>query len=399
MLETINSIKNLKLLYFYNVYENTDTPGLKIVYDNEKVFSLDYSDEYFDDYILKVFEVYNNETQSNNIYIKEETTNTLLNLVEKIKNKEKIYTQNNQIIEFSRFHFQIKIIEEYIINTLKNILTSIFFENSEIKIESFNGYKNKFCLQYKMKNDDQEQENIMPIIVKHHEENKYQFETNIYKDFLIKINGVIEFSNHYVNITWKNSEESIIGRNVNNIDESKSVNLIKIKSNDEERYIYLNQNHKEKKKLDINYISNLEKLNITLPKNLRQITDNQYIGNHYENENNSDKFIEEDYQISTKNNLIKINLYKNIGYLRENNFKLITEKNKKQIILQLIKFENNPYIIKEITNLNSDIPKYSYEVYETNNIESLKDNLEIKNKIKINEYVETLEDIKKLILK
>lgn len=399
MLETINSIKNLKLLYFYNVYENTDTPGLKIVYDNEKVFSLDYSDEYFDDYILKVFEVYNNETQSNNIYVKEETSNTLLNLVEKIKNKEKIYTQNNQIIEFSKFHFQIKIIEEYIINTLKNILTSIFFENSEIKIESFNGYKNKFCLQYKIKNDDQEQENIMPIIVKHHEENKYQFETNIYKDFLIKINGKIEFTNHYVNITWKNSEESIIGRNVNNIDESKSVNLIKIKSNDEERYIYLNQNHKEKKKLDINYISNLEKLNITLPKNLRQITDNQYIGNHYENENNSDKFIEEDYQISTKNNLIKINFYKNIGYLRENNFKLITEKNKKQIILQLIKFENNPYIIKEITNLNSDIPKYSYEVYETNNIESFKDNLEIKNKIKINEYVETLEDIKKLILK
>ena len=70
----IYSIKNLDLIYIFatdSILNNETNKyiGAKVVYDNKKTLTFDYTDKYFEKYIKKILEVYNNEKDNRNIVL------------------------------------------------------------------------------------------------------------------------------------------------------------------------------------------------------------------------------------------------------------------------------------------------------------------------------------------
>ena len=70
----IFEIKNLNLIYVFttdNIIKNNFEKyiGIKVVYDDDKVFSLDYKSEYFESFIKRILSRYNKEKEKRNIIL------------------------------------------------------------------------------------------------------------------------------------------------------------------------------------------------------------------------------------------------------------------------------------------------------------------------------------------
>ena len=118
--DLLSSIKNLNLIQFYQVYENTDTIGLKVIYGNDKILNFDYRDDNFYEYVNYVINLYNIEKNDRFIYLNQFTKETMENI--NIPKPDNNFYQTLPIAELGRLHFRIKTIEEYIIDMSKNIL-------------------------------------------------------------------------------------------------------------------------------------------------------------------------------------------------------------------------------------------------------------------------------------
>ena len=103
----IAQIKDLRLIFFYNCEQtlNNSYLGLKIVYDNNKSLDLKYRDEYFNEFIAKVIDVYNKEKELGNVRFLDERTEqifTELNTIPSINQLEvKDFLQTNKMNIFN----------------------------------------------------------------------------------------------------------------------------------------------------------------------------------------------------------------------------------------------------------------------------------------------------------
>ncbi len=390
----LSSIKNLKLIQFYQVYENTNTLGLKIIYGNDEIFSADYRDEKFYEYVNYVINLYNIEKNNNFIYLNNFTGETIQNI--NIPKPDNDFYQTFPIVELGRLHFRIKIIEEYIINMSKNILSSIFLQDKNINITSFKGYKNNFMLLYEVIDEFSSVDNICLYYNIHRiDNNKYLIKTKQIENKLFNFEATLEFSKNSVNITWNGLNSNFIGRNINHFEEANNTNVIKFNNNGDENYIYL-----EQPLLDINdtthdhinsYLDNCNLGNIS---SLKSYVLNQYLSK--EEEFKDDKFDTKYYHITLKPSVVKIHYVEEVGYLKENNFRLITENKENEFTF--LKFSNNgrDYVLRQTEIQKDYLSKYNYCVYG-NPSNDLLNFTNFEDIQRINDNVESITDIKKLI--
>lgn len=392
--DILSSIKNLKLIQFYQVYENTDTLGLKIIYGNNDILKIDYRDENFYDYVNYIINLYNIEKNSHFIYLNNFTKETIENI--NIPKPDNNFYQTLPIVELGRLHFRIKVIEEYIINMSKNILSSIFLQDKTINITNFKGYKNNFMVEYEVIDEiGSIEKSFLCYNINRIDNNTYLIKTNQFDNKLFNFNATLEFRKDSINITWNGLNRKFIGRNINHFEKDNNTNVIKFNNNGDENYICL-----EQPLLDINdttytqinsYLDNCNLANIS---SLKSYVPNQYLSK--EEELKDDKFNTKYYHITMKPDVVKIHYIEEIGYLKDNNFRLVTENKENEFTF--LKFSNNgrDYVLKQTEILKDYLSKYSYFVYGnlSNDLLSFTNYENIQT---INENVESITDIKKLI--
>lgn len=392
--DLLSSIKNLKLIEFYQVYENTDTLGLKIIYDNNAILKFDYRHENFYEYVNYVINLYKIEKNDHYIYLNKFTQETIQNI--KISQISNTFYQSMPIVELGRLHFRIKTIEDYIINMIKNILSSIFFQNQPIKIISFNGYKNNFKLEYEVTNESNiKQISYLVFNIKRMDVNKYHLTTNQINQNLFPIDATIEFNKDFVSIIWNGCNSQFIGHSIYHFDEVNNTDVIKFNDNGNENYISLEKSLLNIDDMTYNSINSyLENCHLNNVCTLKSYVPNQYLSK--QEEVNDNKFNTKYYHITLKAHVVKINYIEEIGYLKENNFRLITQNKTDEFTFIKFNKNNKNYILKQREKQEEYLSQYTYSVCEKNS-----DNLLITNGLNdmqtINENVESIDDIKKLI--
>lgn len=392
--DTLSSIKNLKLIEFYQVYENTDTLGLKIIYDNNAVLKLDYRHSKFYEYVNYIINLYKVEKNDHYIYLNKFTKETIENI--NIPKPDQTFYQKMPIIELSRLHFKIKTIEDYIINMLKNILSSIFFKNQQIKIINFNGYKNNFKVEYTITNElNTNETSFLVFNIKHTDINKYHLTTKQINQNLFPIDATIEFHKDFVSIIWNGCNSQFIGHSIYRFDEVNNTDVIKFNDNGSENYISLDQTLLNIDDMTYNAINTyLENCHLNNVYSLKSYVPNQYLSK--QEEFNEDKFNTKYYHITLKPSVVKINYIEEIGYLKENNFRLITENKTNEFTFIKFNKDNKNYVLKQIEKQKEYLSQYAYSICENTS-----DSLLISNGLNdiqtIDETVESIEDIKKLI--
>ena len=225
--------------------------------------------------------------------------------------------------------------------------------------------------------------------------NKYLIKTNQLDNNSFSVEATLEFSKDSVNITWNGLNSKFIGRNINHFDEVNNTNVIKFNDNGNENYICL-----EQPLLDIadttykNINSYLDNCNLSNISFLKSYVPNQYLSK--EEEIKDDKFNTKYYHITLKPSVIKIHYIEEIGYLKENNFRLITENREREFTFLKFDNDNKNYILRQTEIQKDYLSKYNYHVYKNPNNDFLSfANFEDIQTIK--ENVTSITDIKKLI--
>lgn len=392
--DILSSIKNLKLIEFYQVYEDTDTLGLKIIYGNNFILKFDYRHDNFYEYVNYVINLYEIEKNNHYIFLNKFTEEIMKNI--KIPKLDNTFYQNMPIIELGRLHFRIKTIEDYIIDMTKNILSSIFLQNQTFNIISFNGYKNSFKVEYEVTNESNIKQTFYLLFnIKRMDINKYHLTTNKVNQDLFPIGATIEFNKDFISIIWNGYNSQFIGHSIYHFDEFNNTNVIKFNDNGSENYISLNQSL-----LDVddttynsinNYLENCHLNNISL---LKSYVPNQYLSK--QEKFNNDKFNAKYYHITLKPSVVKIHYIEEIGYLKENNFRLITQNKINEFTFVKFNKDNKNYVLKQTEIQKDYLSKYNYCIYEnpSNDLLSFNNYEEIQT---INENIESIDDIKKLV--
>ena len=118
----ISLIKNLDLIYFYNVGDDNHF-GLSIVYDNGKNLNYNYEYEYFTDYVAKVVSVYKKEKDIRNIQFLDQESKSIINsFCNKDFKLKKVDNLQPKLIKYNTRAMDVKFLHNYITNAMKSLI-------------------------------------------------------------------------------------------------------------------------------------------------------------------------------------------------------------------------------------------------------------------------------------
>lgn len=224
----IAQIKDLRLIFFYNCEQtlNNSYLGLKIVYDNDKSLDLKYRDEYFNEFIAKVIDVYNKEKGLGNVRFLDARTEeifTELNNLPSISQLEvKDFLQTSKMNTFNNRRIELSRIAPYMKDMIINFLWSME-QTDNMKVVSFIGNKDKFLCTYKVKNKTFS----VPTFVSLNSYDKFNVNFSYHKGDTFLIDGHIDFKLNYVNGHWIDNHKVISGKNIYHIDKNKFESLVR----------------------------------------------------------------------------------------------------------------------------------------------------------------------------
>lgn len=278
----IKLIKNLDLIYFYNVGDNNHI-GLNIVYDNGKNLNYNYEYKYFADFVAKVVSVYKNEKDKRNIQFLDEESKRIIDSFchKEIKTNDdkKIITQERNLKFCSRF-YDVYFLKDYLIRVLE-CLTNCFSKYDVVLNKSFcrNG-NDRFriyldCISSEVPFVGDRFNYVFPLIVVKSDEKKYRFKINFaLNSQIIKyvLEGEFNIYSDCVSLSFSDYNNNLTGNFIYHSDITKSEEIIKHNNN-----IVFYNNEFNNKINDLQIDSYLDCLDLPLLKNRVKTVNDCYL--------------------------------------------------------------------------------------------------------------------------
>ena len=404
----IQNIKKLDLIYFYDIsnpnQENPSSPflGLKIVYDGNKGLGYDVTSPYFNQFVKRVKQVYEEEKQKRNIEFLNDFSKKTLDEIENnhsSKINEKLY-ENKSLLNIRTRYSEIMEIDDYLKEICKNIL-SFLLPNNNISIEKIKGHDNRFCVLY-IVNDLEIK--TLPLIVKKVSYNEYDFIINFVSDYVFPAEGKIKFEDGYVNVKWKSVPNEIKGVYNYNINSDFNENSVR-KKDKLLKFEEIKTDVDEQVKILLNFYLK-EFLDKTSDICVPTVSDNFLLSKteFLDSDSNTNLYKQFFCHANIKKDFVRLKYHEINGFSKKNDSLLIPlDDLKQEIFIKLFVKDNKKYIISETNNilnyrdseiLNYQKKQYFYSVFEVDNFKDFNSKFDIKTKQDIND-----EDSKQLLLK
>lgn len=372
----IAQIKDLRLLYIYNCEESLndfDNPyfGLRIVYDNDKKLSYSYKDEYFNQFLSKVIEVYNKEKELGNVRFLDDRTQKIFEEIDKFP-KVKIQSdlgnvQNAKMSGFNSRRMELGLIKPYVKDLIIKFLWAVK-QDENVRIISIDGNNNKFICQYMIKNKNF----VIPMIITKSSYDHFKIKFSYTKGNVINMNGSINIRPNSIVSEWIDKDKVLTGKNIYHV-----------KADNFEKYVmtpkgilFYDNNVPQVEQKDTDLVNRfLELLKLNKIENIRKTVDNCYILTGEEQvEENSELFLKNALYASFDTNMADIIYKKNYGVKKANNQFFITlDEEIISITIKLEKIDDNNVLIVQksfLPSVNSNgqykkdlVDNYSYEIY------------------------------------
>jgi hypothetical protein len=393
----ISEINNLNLIYIYTIDSafsdgSNKYIGVKVVYNKNNYFEMDYRNPHFEELLNHLKLKYQEEKIDHTITLLGDLSKKLVHedYFEITKNKLK----QNSITNLSTRNMYFTKYKDLIMELISSIL--IFYKKYELlEMLSLDGYNNKWVINYKIGSVKK----ILPIILYEDDENNIIIKVSYLDGIPVNIIGKILLNNVSLNSTWLSINDNVNGEIKYDISNNLITSIIREDKNVIEK--------KEKSPL----ITNNEKALISTYTNLLNLEQYNYIkiGTSSfistlleENQVNEDEVI---YSLSrillniNEDNVFFEKRTKN-GLSKYHNEVLVTldEEVTSYSLMSLNDADKN-YIIVEENNKKFSSDNYTYYIIDnpTNlNLKKLNSDL---NKSKIDESLNSINDIKRLIRK
>lgn len=395
----IAEIKNLNLIYVYSIDSalkeiSTEYIGARVLYDTDKVFTLDYKNKHFSKFIKKLLERYNKERGKRNIVLLGELTKQLVNdpLFLVIEEKEEVSQTSGILV--NRKKNEIELYKKYLDKALKIIFKAI--KNYDcVNIDSIDGFNHKYIINYSIGNIKKQ----MHMLIFVDDNCNIDFRISNIDGENVKISGNIDDYVNVIKINWyddiKNlkgfvtydSEEQVIEESLY---KGKEPIIVRQSTNtllDEDEEI-------------INFYMNL--CNLQKLKNVIKIDDNCYFLSEF----NASTVKEEDNilynnitsQISIFDDKVIIRTKRKDGISKySNQIKVILYDVITEYILKKIKVENKFYILMEKRTIEDSKTNYNYSVLNLEENVDLSKPFNIKGSYEIEQELKSFDMAKQYI--
>lgn len=393
----IAEIKNLNLIYIFttdNLLKETEQYlGIKIVYDKDKTFYLDYKSEHFEKLIKKILVRYNKEKDKRNIVL-------LGGLTKKIVNDPSfvVSDNNNQLVQpkgilVNENKSQIKLYEFYLNRVLSTII-KLVMGYDVVKINKIDGFNHKWYVEYSIGEITKQ----LFLLIFIHDEDRISFKITNIEGVVLNITGEIKNNLSTVDATWYDDVNVIKGF----ITYDSLDNIIYERIYKDEEPIISRETTDTLIEEDEEIINFYIKLcNLERYENVTKIDDNCYLLTECKNINENDDgiFYSDkslwitifDDQVIIKDRVLNgLNKY-------NNQIKVVLEDNKSKYVIKMLTIEDKNYLLVERKQINKGKVEYSYELLESNEITKLIQPFEIKKKYKVKRKLKTLDMAKQYI--
>ena len=394
----IAEIKNLNLIYIFTTDsilkdKMNEYVGAKIVYDKDKVLSLDYKNKHFELFLKKVLERYNKEKDKRNIILLGDLTKKIVqDSFFTIVEKEKEVVQSTGILVNAKKN-QVKCFEKYLKQVLKMILKTIK-KYEVVSIDKIDGFNYKYVVDYSVANI-KKQLNML-IFVK--EDGNIDFRISNIDGTNVNINGTIEDSFYNIKTNWyeenDNLKGSIIYNSKEQLIEEKLYKGDTLVINRETSDTLLTEDE-----LLISFylkLFNLKELN-----NVMKIDDNCYFlsnSNLLKNDEEGVIYKNESYLISIFEDEVILKQNQKVGISKYNNqVRVLLDDILSEYTLKKIIINDKHYVLIENKYKKNDIKNYSYNVLEIKDNKSFLEMFDVENKFNIDEELKTFDSVKRYI--
>lgn len=394
----IAEIKNLELIYIFTTDsilkdKTNEYIGAKIVYDKDKVLSLDYKNKHFELFLRKVLDRYNKEKDKRNIILLGDLTKKIVqDSFFTIVEKEEEVVQSNGILVNAKKN-QVKCFEKYLKQVLKMILKTIK-KYEVVSIDKIDGFNYKYAIDYSVANI-KKQLNML-IFVK--EDGNVDFRISNIDGTNVNISGTIEESFYNIKTNWyeenDNLKGSIIYNSKEQIIQEKLYKGDTLVINRETSDTLLTEDE-----LLISFY--LKLLNLKELNNVMKIDDNCYFlsnSNLLKNDEEGVIYTNESYQIVIYKDEVIIKQKQKVGISKYNNqVRVLLDDIFSEYTLKKIIINDKHYVLIENKYQKNDIKNYSYNVLEIPENKSFLEMFDIENKFHIDEELKTFDSVKRYI--
>lgn len=396
----IAEIKNLELIYVYSIdsvlKENpTEYIGVKVVYDKDKVLTLDYKSEYFAKLIKKILERYNKEKGKKNVILLGDLTKQLVNdSFFSIIEEKKEFIQPCGIL-VNRKKSEVEMYQKYLKKALKIIFKSIK-NYDHVNIDSMDGFNHKYIVNYSIGNVKKQ----LYILIFVKEDGNIDFRITNVENEIVNINGTIEDYVNYVKIKWCDSAKKIEA--IVTYDSKEQIIEEKLYKDSEPIIIRETTDTllEEDEKI-ISFYLNL--CNLDMLKNVIKIDDNCYFLSDFNvlnknEENESILYNNTSYKIIVFDDKVIIKSKSKDGISKYGNqINAVLCDTTLDFILKKINVDDKFYILIEKRTKKNGFINYNYSYLELNEDIILSKPFNVSDKIQIDEELKSIDMAKQYI--
>ena len=394
----IFEIKNLNLIYVFttdNIIKNNFEKyiGINVVYDDDKVFSLDYKSEYFESFIKRILSRYNKEKEKRNIILLGDLTKKIIGESSfAIIEEKKEFSQPTGILVNPKKN-QIKGYYKYLEKVLKTILKTI--KNYKVvNIDSIDGFNNKYVVNYSVGNIKKQ----LYMLVFVNDDDTVEFRISSIDGTLVNISGSIKDSLSEVQIDWYDDVNVFKGK----IKYDSTENIIEEKLYKEDTPLISKESVDTLLEDDESIISFYTELcNLNTPNNIMKIDDNCYLLSESKilgQEKDGIIYNNLSCNISIFNDEVIIKHREMNGLNKYNGqIKVTLDENIQELVIKKVLINNDYFVLIERRNKQNGKTVYSYSVIELEGNIDLSNPFGITNKQIINEELKTYESAKQYI--
>lgn len=395
----IAKIENLAMIYFYDAeffsYQDEKFLGLTINYGKGKSLSYDYTSPYYEEFLNKVLNCYQEEEKK--ALVLGEISNKIVDLFLTNSKSDDIKSKVTSKVIFYDNLLDKDILSGYFTDILNSFL-QLHLHVEDVKVNDFVGFKDKYLIRYEYLSKNL----VAPIEIFKTDEEIYHFRliiNHVEEDIHDVCEGNIRYSEERVYIKWVSKATEVRG----DILYSPEKGYNEATLTHELKTIALDQMIHEvtdKEKEILNCYSNLI-LGLPLGKVIPTVS-NQYL--LQEDSKLSDDKIKKDYiNLTLLDDIAVLKKKVQVGSFLGKDFSPIFSEKENVVIIPVKKDDKNYLFLQHHyldSNYSTGLDKkykndnYSYELVSISEIDSLKQPFEIKQVIDITNDIEMQNEIK-----
>lgn len=397
----ISELKNINLIYVFatdSIFKKGSNKyvGAKVVFEKNKMLSLNYQDEHFEKFIKRILDRYHKEKDKRKIILLGELTKKLINdssfaILEKTTKKG---TQTEGIPSFNTSHENIKKAEPF----LKDVITSLLmvYKNYEVvNVDKIDGFNKKYMVEYSIG----PVKKMMPMIISQRENGIIDFKIKIIDDVLAPITGSLKSDGGKTEISWQNEDEDLQGTLL--YDAQNDVVERKITSNGQT--IVYDESKDTLLEEDASLIKfYFDLCELPIPSHIIKVNDTTFLLSDENNLNDEEDEILYNSigaQINIGKDEVRISYrVKNCFSKYNNQINAVLDEECEEFTFKKVDLESRRAILVETkTRSNGSEAFYNYQVYEVDNDVDLRQSFEFTKAYRVNEELKTLEKAKQYI--